>query len=429
MLTPEDNSLLTAVGPGTPMGNLMRQFWLPALLESEIPGPDCDPIRLRLLGEDLIAFRDTAGRVGVIEPHCAHRCANLFFGRNEEGGLRCIFHGWKYDVDGNCLDMPSEPDGGAAIRHQVKLKAYPSTIRGGIVWMYMGPSSVPAEPPEFEFVSLPARQRTAIKRFLECNWAQAVEGGLDSAHISYLHSRTERQARSDSRRDVALNTWNADRHPVFEIKPTRYGMLVGARRSAGENRYYWRITQFLLPFYTMVPPRTESDSSVGAFYWGHAFVPIDDHHCWAWSLSANPWREYSDEELEWNGSRSGFWGPLDENFHALRNKSNDYLIDRQQQRTVSYSGIEGFGDQDACVQESMGPIVNRSREFLGNSDRAIVAFRRQLLALVQSGAALELPKHGSWYSVRSASVILDSAQPFDTGAAALLDAAAREPAE
>jgi nitrite reductase/ring-hydroxylating ferredoxin subunit len=423
MLSAADNALLTAVGPETPMGVFMRQFWLPALLEDELPGPDCDPVRLRLLGEDLVAFRDTDNRIGVVAAHCAHRCANLFFGRNEEGGLRCIFHGWKYDVQGNCLDMPTEPDGGARARHEVKIRAYSSVLRGGIVWVYMGPSELKTGPPVFEFVSLPKRQRTAVKRFLECNWAQAVEGGLDSAHISYLHSRTDGQKRSESTRDVALNTWNADRHPVFDIKETRYGMLVGARRDASPDSYYWRITQFLLPFYTMVPPRTDSKDSVGAFYWGHAFVPIDDHHCWAWSLSANPWREYTDQEIEWGGGRNGFWGPLDEHYHPLRNKANDYLINRRLQRTASYSGIEGFGDQDACVQESMGPISNRTREYLGQSDRAIVAFRRQVLELVKQkhGPQSDLPKRGDWYNVRSASVILDRAQPFDVGAAWLLD--------
>ena len=146
-----------------------------------------------------------------------------------------------------------------------------------------------------------------------------------------------------------------DRHPVFEVKPTRYGLLIGARRNADEARYYWRITQFLLPFYSMVPPRNETEDSVGAFYWGHAWVPIDDENCWAWSFSANPWRPYSDEEIEWRAGRNGFWGPLDEKYRPLANRDNDYLFDRERQRKDNYSGIESFGDQDSCSAGEHGP--------------------------------------------------------------------------
>ena len=433
MLSQENNELLTRVGPGTPMGQFMRRFWMPALLEEEIAGPDCNPVRLRLLGEDLVAFRDTNGRVGILQERCAHRAVSLFFGRNEECGLRCVYHGWKYDVDGNCIDMPSEPDGGAVLKQSVKIVSYPTRLRAGVVWVYMGPKDFAAEPPDVEWATLPARQRTAIKRFGQCNWVQAVEGGLNSSHISFLHSRTDKQQRGDSRRDVAISIWGADKHPVFEVKETRYGLLVGARRTLPDNRYYWRITQFLQPFYTMVPPRNETDNSAGTFYWGHAWVPIDDKHTWNWSFSANPWREYSDQELAWNGGRDGFWGPVDEHYKPIRNKENDYLLDRERQRKVDFSGIDGFGDQDAAALESMGPILDRNREeYLGHSDRAIVAFRRQLLALVKEsmdGKEPEAAKHGDWYKVRSASVVLKGGQPFDKGAAWLLSAQARAATE
>lgn len=432
MLSQENNERLTRVGPGTPMGGLLRRFWIPALLEDEVARLDGDPIRLRLLGEDLVAFRDTDGRVGIVEPRCAHRGTDLFFGRNEECGLRCIFHGWKYDVDGNCVEMPSEPDGGARLKAQVRITSYPTVERGGVVWVYMGPSEFAAAPPDLEWSLLPARQRTAIKRLQQSNWAQAVEGGIDSSHISYLHGRTDTQRRGDDPRDVAIRAWGADRHPVLEIKNTSCGLMVGARRDSDDDRYYWRITQFLLPFYTMVPPRNESDSSEGTFYWSHAWVPIDDENTWTWTFGANPWREFSDQELAWNGGRDGFWGPVDEHYRPLRNKDNDYLIDRAQQRDVSFSGIIGFGDQDAAAQEGQGPIADRGREFLGQSDRAIVAFRRRMLDLLadfENGRDPEPALHGDWYRVRSAAVILDRDQEFDEAAAWLLSTENRPAAE
>ncbi len=423
MLSTKNNELLTRVGPGTPMGEFLRRFWMPALLASELPGPDTGPIRLRLLGEDLVAFRDTNGRLGILEAHCAHRRTHLYYGRNEECGLRCAFHGWKYDVDGNCVDIPSEPDGDR-IKEKVKLVSYPAVERGGVIWTYMGPKDFAAQLPEVEWLTLPQRQRTAIKRLTECNWVQAVEGGIDSSHISFLHGRTDAQKQSDTnKRDVAIDLWMRDRHPVFEVKPTRYGLLIGARRNADEARYYWRITQFLLPFYSMVPPRNETEDSVGAFYWGHAWVPIDDENCWAWSFSANPWRPYSDEEIEWRAGRNGFWGPLDEKYRPLANRDNDYLFDRERQQKDNYSGIESFGDQDSCVQESMGRIADRSREFLGQSDRAIVSFRRLMLDVLENfekGQQPDAALHGDWYRVRSASLLLNRAVKFEDGAAWLL---------
>ncbi len=432
MLSRENNELLTRVGPGTPMGEFLRRYWMPALLADEIPEPDGDVVRLRLLGEDFLCFRATDGRVGVVEPQCAHRGADLTFARNEECGLRCIFHGWKYDVDGNCVDMPSEPDGGAILMKEVKLRALRTALRGGVLWVYMGPMEFAAEPPDFEWAVLPARQRTAIKRLVECNWVQAVEGGIDSSHISYLHGRTEKQRKSDDPRDVAPGLWGVDRHPVFEVKHTRYGMLVGARRDTGDGRYYWRITQFLLPFYTMVPPRSVAEDSKGTFYWGHAWVPIDDENCWAWSFSANPWHEYSDQEIAWNGGRDGFWGPLDGDYRPVRNRDNNYQFSRERQRTVNFAGIEGFGDQDSAVQESMGRIADRTREYLGHSDKAIVAFRHLMLGLAKDmteGKSPECARHGDWFGVRSASVILRPDQPFDEAAAWLLNVERRAAAE
>ena len=214
MLSREDNELLTRVSPKTPMGELLRRFWTPALLSEELPRPDCDPINLRLLGEDLVCFRDSNGEIGFLDSFCPHRRANLFFGRNEECGLRCVYHGWKFDVAGNCVDMPSEPDD-TNFKNKIKITSYPSVERGGVIYIYMGPSVLKPQPPELEWAYLPKKQRTATKRLQKNNWVQAVEGGIDSSHISFLHSRTNNQA-NNKKSPIPRNKYHAqDRHPVF----------------------------------------------------------------------------------------------------------------------------------------------------------------------------------------------------------------------
>src|SRR5262245_47780798 len=284
-----DNERLTRVGPGTEMGALLRHYWMPALLEEEVAEPDGSPVRLRLLGEDLVAFRDTQGRIGILEAHCAHRRAHLFYGRNEECGLRCIYHGWKYDVDGNCVDIPSEPEGTELLKPKAKRVAYPTAIRGGVVWTYMGPKSFPAQPPDFEWSTLPKRQRTATKRSQHSNWVQMVDGGFDSAHASFLHTRKV----ASSGGQPLTRLWNEDRHPLIDVKKSPAGLMIGAKRKADPGRAFWGISQFLLPFYQMFPPVVDAEDSRDCEYSGHAYVPIDDEHSWLWSFSANPHRPYS----------------------------------------------------------------------------------------------------------------------------------------
>lgn len=421
MLAPEDNEALTRIGPGTVMGTLFRRFWLPALLESELAGCDGPPVRLRLLGEDLVAFRDNDGRVGIIDAYCAHRRAHLFFGRNESGGLRCVYHGWQYAVDGRCIDMPSEPPA-SAFSDKIRLRAYPNRSRGGVIWVYMGPADRIAEPPDFEWSRLPAPQRAATKRLQACNWAQAVEGGIDSSHISFLHSS---QAAPPRGFEHATNRQfhTADRHPVFDVAETPYGLSIAARRDADASHYYWRITQFLLPCYTMIPPVGAFTDSSAAPYDGHAWVPIDDDTTWTWSFGAQPHRPYTAEEYAFRAGPDGLWGPIDDAYRPLLNRANDYGIDRERQRRANFTGIEGIPNQDAAVQESMGPIVDRSRERLGTSDRAIVQFRRLLLRVARdlaSGSEPAAAGHGLWYNVRPASVLLDRGTPIAEGASRLL---------
>lgn len=415
----QDNVMLTRVGPDAPMGKLLRRFWLPALLEAEVAAPDCDPVELRLLGEDLVAFRDTAGRVGIVEAYCAHRRACLFFGRNEEGGLRCVYHGWKYDVHGRCIEMPSEPHDVSTVIDHIRITAYPTEVRGGVVWVYMGPSDEPIPAmPAFEWSTLPRLQRTAIKRFAECNWAQAVEGGIDSSHVSFLHRSTSADRSKAVLPGSTAKYSEMDRHPVFDVMAAAHGLWVTARRDAGEGRHYWRVTPFLLPFYTMIPPALDEPH-----FYGHAWVPIDDENTWTWTFSASPTVPYTEEALEFHGGRDGRFGPLDAHYRHRLNKSNRYGIDRDRQRRGNFTGIEGIPTQDAAITESMGSIVDRTREHLRHSDSGIIQFRRLMLRLASELLAGRVPdaaRQGDLYRVRSASVLLPAGTPVLEGAASLL---------
>jgi len=425
MLKPEDNKLLTRVGPGTTMGELLRRFWLPALMEEEVHENDGAPVRLRLLGEDLMAFRDTEGRLGVLDAYCPHRRAHLYFGRNEEGGIRCVYHGWKFDVTGQCLDMPSEPSE-TNFKDKVKTKSYSTVTRGGVVWVYMGPDQFKPELPDFEWARLSKSRCEITKRSQQCNWAQAVEGGIDSSHISYLHRNLADLIPSKSGTGHRSYT-SRDRSPKFTIKETDYGLLIGASRNATKESFYWRITQFLSPFWTMIPPilGEEVNDSSQDTYAGHAFVPIDDENTWTWSFNCNPHRDFNEKEQALFHPRTGLWGPIDDSYRPVWNKENDYGLDREMQKNVNYTGIKGIPNQDVAVQESMGPIADRSREMLGTSDKAIIAYRQLLIDMakdLQNGQEPKASRHGAYYNVRSASVLLKKDVPFDEGAAWLLSA-------
>ena len=265
MLSAEENERLTRTGPGTPMGELLRRFWLPALLPNELPSSDCAPVRVRLLSEDLVAFRNTEGRLGLIDAHCAHRRAHLFFGRNEECGIRCIYHGWKFDVDGNCVDMPTEPPE-SNFKDKVKLTSYSLSEHGGILWAYMGPKKDIPQLPQLTFTEVPPGHRFVMKRFQECNYAQALEGGIDSAHTSYLHTTLDFYQRTESYlekakvlrarfetdpdklkpEDLDFLFRTLDKAPRVMAKDTDYGLIIAAQRNLGD-RYYWRFNQFLMP--------------------------------------------------------------------------------------------------------------------------------------------------------------------------------------
>jgi phthalate 4,5-dioxygenase len=420
MLSASDNEILSRVGPGTPMGDLVRQYWLPVMQSWELGEADGRPMRVRLCGEDLILFRDSDGRPGLLANNCAHRGASLFFGRNEESGLRCVYHGWKFDVSGHCVDMPNEPPE-SNFKDKVRQRAYPCEERGGVIWAYMGPREQPPALPEIEWNLLPEDQRFITMRYEACNFAQAIEGGIDSSHSGFLHSRLSAKEDVERGREQGgsegMRYKTQDKHPRFEVVDTDYGVLIGARRDAEADSYYWRITQFLMPFFQMIPPYGESPT-IG----GHAWVPIDDENTMSWSITWHPTRALTEKELErmraypTGGIHVGEEGIQPASTQAWgrwmpkANGSNDYLLDHEAQKTRLFSGILNLALQDSGMQESMGPIYNRTQEHLGASDTGIIQMRKRLIS-----AAIALRERGvtptgvdtpAAYRVRSAGVVL-----------------------
>ena len=412
MLKAEQNELLTRTGPGSVMGDLIRRYWIPALLAEELPEPDCPPVRVKLLSERLIAFRDSDGKLGLIDEFCAHRGVSLWFGRNEECGLRCAYRGWKYDVSGQCVDIPSEPEE-SGFRQKIRLRSYPLAERGGVLWTYMGPPESQPALPEYEFATVPREQTFISKRFQECNYLQAMEGGIDSSHVSFLH-------RGALNKDPLFkgakgNQYNLDDfQPKFEVVESAGGLLIGARRKAEDGNFYWRITQWLMPFFTAIPPRGDHPMH------GHFWVPIDDETCWAWSYDYHPVRALSASELQAMKDGHGVHVKyIPGTYRPLQNKDNDYLIDRQAQKEGrSFSGVDGFSMQDASVQESMGPIQDRTRENLVTTDNGIIMARHLLMRAAKAlQKGIEPPgRDPVTQRVRSASLVLPPDVSFSEAA-------------
>jgi phenylpropionate dioxygenase-like ring-hydroxylating dioxygenase large terminal subunit len=391
------------------MGDLFRQYWIPALLAEELPADGCPPVRVKLLSERMIAFRDSDGRYGLIDEFCAHRGASLWFGNNEVGGIRCAYHGWKYDVTGHCLEVPSEPLN-SRFRAKVKLVSYPLVKIGDILWTHMGNPDERPPLPEFEFIQVPPEQVYTSKRWQECNWLQALEGGIDSSHVSWLHSSG---LKSDPLfKGAKGNEYNlGDMKPFFEVVDSDGGLYVGVRRNAEEDHYYWRITPWVMPAFTMVPPR--GDHPVH----GHFWVPIDDENCWVYSFDYQPVRALTEAEVRAMKDGHGVHNEyVPGTYRPLQNKDNDYMMDREaQRRGETFSGIKGIAMQDASLQESMGPIADRSKERLVSADSGIIKARRKL-----TRAALELRENGvtppgvdpAHHRVRSAAVVLPKDESF-----------------
>jgi phenylpropionate dioxygenase-like ring-hydroxylating dioxygenase large terminal subunit len=382
MLTAANNEMLTRVGPGTPMGNLMRQYWIPACLSSELAA-DGDPMRLLLLGEQLIAFRDSAGRVGIMEHRCPHRCASLFFGRNEEGGLRCVYHGWKFDVEGNCTDMPNVPPA-QDFKQRVRARAYRVVERNGLVWTYMGARREAPPLPTMEILMLPEQERTIRVHQRECNWFQSLEGDIDTSHFGFLHigGLTMDDVDPDT-----IHRWGVgDRAPEYKATETEWGTMYAAYRPAEPGSYYYRFAHFLFPFITFTPNGSFEDQIACTMN-----VPMDDTHTMTYNLTWKgktrpletlkngdwipglaPDMQYLPNTTDWHGRH-----------RLVARRENDYFLDREMQRRVNYTGIQGIGRQDQAAVECMGEIVDRTLEHLAPSDRMIALTRKRVLEAAQ----------------------------------------------
>ena len=397
---------LTQTGPGTAMGNLMRRYWVPVMNSSEIAEADGPQKRVQLLGEKLLAFRDTSGQVGLINEFCTHRGVSLFYGRNEENGIRCSYHGLKFDRTGKCIDVPSAPNS-PQVCERMNSKGYPCIEMGGVVWTYMGPPDKQPDPPEVEWCTLPESHVYVSRRIQECNYLQAMEGGIDTAHVSFVH-RYEVDTDPMHKGVKALDYIKADGNVVFTIDNTDFGLTLYGRRNGDvdKNTYYYRVTQWLFPWFTLIPPF--GDHSLA----GHVWVPIDDHSCWAWSINFHPNKPLSKEERELMDAGKGIHVEYEApgSFRPASNRDNEYQIDRLAQKEKrSYSGIFGFSAQDYSLQESMGPIQNHEAERLLSTDKGIVMARRMLqeaaLALAQGKEPPAL--QASKQRVRAAGVMLD----------------------
>ncbi|HET7340879.1 MAG TPA: Rieske 2Fe-2S domain-containing protein [Methylomirabilota bacterium] len=415
MLSPDDNELLTRTGPGTPMGDLLRRYWTPVVLASEVT-PGGRVKRVQLLGERLIVYRTPSGRAGLVGEFCPHRRASLYYGRVEADGMRCVYHGWKFGLDGQCLDMPSEPRE-SSFAAKVCTTAYPCLEAGGVIWTCMGPGSAPALP-ELEWTLLPEAHVFVSKRVQDCNWFQAMEGGIDSSHIGFLHAPLDPNDRAMAEEldrasfGVGLAVLSGDRAPRFDVRDTDYGALIGARRAQADGRWLWRLTQFLLPFYTM-PPADIGEKIVQSHIW----VPMDDAHVVNWMVTWHTERPLTGEEIEFHRGGRGahvcdYAPATSEPYGDVRtaaSRDNDYFMDWEAHRTRMFCGIPGFGVQDQAIQESQGAIVDRGQERLGSSDSAIIHVRRRLMTAARALRERGAPPPGldpKAYCVRSASALL-----------------------
>ena len=408
------------------MGELFRRFWIPVLLAEQLPEPDSPQVRVKVMGEDLLAFRDSGGRIGLIEPRCPHRGANLYFGRNEKGGIRCAFHGWKFDVGGKCVEIPIvDPDRVAGLLDKAQIKAYPAREWGGLVWAYMGPPARMPALPAMEFALLPSAHRHVSKKFQECNWAQAAEGGLDTAHFSFLHQpvgASEDELREKAARAIkgfAKGTMTHDHvrwmrddpRPRYDIVRHDAGMVVGASRQAEPGMRYWRIAQYLMPCHGYTPSAT-----AGQTYHAQTWVPVDDRHCWVYVYSWNPERPITAEERESFRKGGAVYSELGPDWMPIRNRGNDYLLDRALQKTENFTGITGVSEQDGAIQDSQGAIADRTRELLGPTDIGVVQFRRLMLEAAKGlGEGIEpsWAAHPEAYRVRAGGIIAPEHLSFE----------------
>jgi phthalate 4,5-dioxygenase oxygenase subunit len=400
MLTQANNDRLCRVEAGTVGNQLFRSMWLPALLSSQLKGPQTAPVRLKLLGEELLGFRDGSGAAGIVQAKCVHRGAPLFFGRLEQQGIRCSYHGWLYDTKGQCLEIPSEPTSGLC--KKMKLQAYPVVEKAGIVWIYMGDGSAP-ELPKFPWIDLPADQCHVSVWLHGANWFQGAEGEIDSSHVSILHKTSKSMTVARVHRPYTY----MDPNPMMSTQETPIGFMSIARRKA-DKEFYWRVTQWMAPMFSLVP---SAAWPIG----GRAWVPIDDQNTYCWDFSYNLGGVLPKEYLDVVASGASFppettyqavqlnTGSTIDTWQPKRSLANDYMIDRSRQNDAETTGIYGVNDQDRAMQEGMGRIADRTKEKLVASDAVVVAARRRVLGIIETPESLkefrELIRDGTAFAV------------------------------
>lgn len=379
--------VLTRTNVGTAGGDMMRRYWQPAALSDELPVGGA-PAPVRLMGEDLVMFRDDEGKPGLLGIHCSHRGADLSYGRVEDGGIRCIYHGWLYDIRGNCLDMPGEPGGGkseqrAGIRHL----AYPCLERNGVIFAYLGPGDPPLLP-NYEFLTVPENQASVTKMFHDCNFLQGSEGNNDPIHNTLLHYPF--QVRGVDITGVAEyqgfrgGRGAAPGMDTIDAEITDFGVRLSRTCTAGEDKQYLRIFCFMLPSLTAFPGGPQGPEGYSANW----HVPIDDTHHWKFIFSFS-----REKQVDKNLAQFGRGSGLTPDFRPMQNKSNRYMQDRGSMKTRSYSGIDGVPIQDVCAVEGAGAIQDRTKEHLVSSDIAIVAQRKLLQKAVKDVQDGQDPPH------------------------------------
>jgi phthalate 4,5-dioxygenase len=422
MLSERENELITRVGQGTPMGELYRRFWLPVLLSDELPAPDCTPVRMKVLGERLVAFRDSMGRIGVLDERCPHRMASLFWGRNEDGGLRCAYHGWKWDVEGRCLDVPNTPEGESYRDKVSAYAAYPAVEMGGLIWAYMGPPEQRPALPDFEINAVPAANRYISKMFIEGNWMQGLEGDIDSSHVSFLHGRADSTAGELARMGRMETTMFVDKAPRWAFKETGYGIMLAAQRTGPAETLYWRVNQWLMPSFTMIAAKP------GTPIHFQVRVPVDDERQLYFRIIWHPERALTDSEL-YTARNAGVNFPeiVPGTFQPKERAENNYLIDRALQKTgASFTGIKSIPAQDWAVQSDQGgPIADRALEHLVSADGAIIQVRQRLLKTLrelQEGTEPLEPAAEGESRVRPIDIVLSKDLDVWEGAAGYLSA-------
>jgi phthalate 4,5-dioxygenase len=408
MLTREDNERLTRVGPETPLGRLFRRYWMPAAMLEEIATPGGKPVRVGLLGERLVAFRSPDGQPGLMKEHCPHRGASLAYARNEKGGLRCLYHGWKMCADGSLLDLPAEPPD-SRMKNVLRHTGYPVREAGGLLWAYLGPPQDMPPFPRFPWMDLPEGHLLVVKMFQDNNYLQGVEGDLDPAHANYLHC--------DFDEETAARSWTgagwqsvrdlmSDGSPVITCEETPQLMRVCAiRKTPDPHLAFVRTYEWIAPFYAHIPTGPNESQLF------KAWQPIDDETCFTFYIHYDTRKQLDVPGIYQN------WGHRAESpgYRTPHTKGNFHLQDRALMETGNFSGVTGAAIQDRAVQESMGPVVDRTQEHLGASDRAVIYYRRLLLRKMQDleqGKPLPGTAPDLSFDLRAASVFMPASVPW-----------------